>query len=103
MPRRKYTRGKEEPKGWECCNKKCKWQGQDEDKGERKVDSSHTVIICPKCGKDEFYGLLEKPVIKVELAKHVTHINEYNDFPSEEDYKTLKALWERKGSNRNSI
>lgn len=59
MPKRKYTRGKEEAQGHECCNKKCKWQGQDEDKFLKKIDVGHFVLVCPNCGKDEFYGLLE--------------------------------------------
>lgn len=59
MTRRKYTRGKEEVKGYECCNRKCKWQGKDLDKRCIKKDTGHYVIVCPNCGKDEFYGLRE--------------------------------------------
>ena len=92
MPRRKYTRGKEEPKGWECCNRKCKWQGQDEEKGERKIDSSHTILICPQCGKDDFYGLLEKPVSKVELELEQVLLEKATDIIAKSTIESEKAL-----------
>lgn len=58
MTKRKYTRGNEEVKGYECCNKKCKWQGTEDQKAKRK-DEDWTTDVCPNCGKDEFYGLRE--------------------------------------------
>lgn len=59
MTRRKYTRGKEEVKGYECCNRKCKWQGQDKDRIHKEIDHIHSVLTCPNCGKEDFYGLRE--------------------------------------------
>jgi|GEM_PF-2968955 len=59
MPARKYTRMGEHSQGYECCNKKCKWQGTQEQKGHRKEPNGWTTHICPNCAKDEFYGLLK--------------------------------------------
>ncbi|NRT11507.1 hypothetical protein [Flavobacterium sp. 14A] len=62
MPKRKYTRMKEQPKGYECCNKKCKWQGQIADQVPVEVVNGFFDHACPKCGKFEFYGLIENPI-----------------------------------------
>lgn len=62
MAQRKYTRGTETPKGFECCKKKCKWQGTNSQKGLKQVSSYETQMVCPNCGNDEFYGLLEAPI-----------------------------------------
>jgi len=43
----------------ECTNKKCKWQGKDEEKAKKRIDEYMTEDICPKCGNNEFYGLLQ--------------------------------------------
>jgi hypothetical protein len=60
MARRKYARMNEPVQGYECCNKKCKWQGNDEDKSLTHPDGDgFQKHVCPKCGNDEFYGLLE--------------------------------------------
>lgn len=59
MAKRKYTRNGEEPQGYECCKKKCKWQGTDEQKGSKRISSIETELVCPKCGNNEFYGILE--------------------------------------------
>ena len=40
-------------------NRKCKWQGKDEEKAKKRIDEYMTEDICPKCGKNEFYGLLQ--------------------------------------------
>lgn len=58
--KRKYTRSGEEPKAFECTNRKCKWQGTDADKALTKRSGEvGTVLTCPDCHNDEFYGLLE--------------------------------------------
>lgn len=59
MARRKYTRFGEKSQGDECTNKNCKWQGLDKDKARRKIDDSMDEHVCPRCGNNEFYGLLE--------------------------------------------
>lgn len=59
MAKRKYTRGNEEPVSFECTKRACKWKGTDEDKKSKKVDSIMSVLVCPNCGNDEFYGLLK--------------------------------------------
>ena len=44
----------------ECCKTKCKWQGTDEMKTKKEKDFSHSELVCPKCGNNEFYGLLKQ-------------------------------------------
>lgn len=59
MPKkRKYARFKEESSSYECCIRKCKWQGTDIEKGRKQISSYETELVCPKCGRNEFYGLL---------------------------------------------
>ena len=59
--KRKYARMREEVQGYECSKEKCKWQGQDDEKGTAYLGDGMTELICPKCGNNEFYGLLETP------------------------------------------
>lgn len=59
MAKRKYTRGAEEPASYECTKRTCKWQGTDEQKNEKRINSCMKVLVCPNCGNDEFYGLLK--------------------------------------------
>lgn len=61
MAKRKYTRIGEKSVASQCSNKKCNWQGTDEQKIQCKEDEFFTVLKCPKCGNSEFYGLLELP------------------------------------------
>lgn len=61
MAKRKYTKRGEEPKAYECTNKKCKWAGTDDQKSQKQNPDGWTDYICPNCGKNEFYGLLEIP------------------------------------------
>lgn len=56
--KRKYARMGEKYSSSECTNKKCKWQGRDEEKSTKRVDENWIDIICPKCGNNEFYTLL---------------------------------------------
>lgn len=62
----KYTNEYSEAKGWECCNKKCKWQGIESEK-EEVQDGVFTKLVCPKCGEESFYLLREAPEKKPEL------------------------------------
>ncbi|KOY84266.1 hypothetical protein AD998_21930 [bacterium 336/3] len=56
--KRKYTKIGETPLRYQCSNKKCKWQGKMEEKSEKRIDDFTTEYFCPKCGNNEFYGLL---------------------------------------------
>jgi len=56
--RRKYTIAGENPTKYECIKRKCKWQGTDEDKYQKKLDDGYFEHVCPNCGNNEFYGLL---------------------------------------------
>ena len=45
---------------YECTKQKCKWQGTDKEKVTlRNQKSGWDEHCCPKCGNNEFYGLLE--------------------------------------------
>ena len=59
MAKRKYTRINEKPVRFECTNKKCKWKGTEGQKSTKRVDESMTEDVCPNCGNNEFYGLLQ--------------------------------------------
>ena len=43
---------------FECCKNKCKWQGTDEQKERKSINHKKSLLVCPKCGNDQFYGLL---------------------------------------------
>jgi hypothetical protein len=60
MPeKRKYTRIGEIAESYECTKRKCKWQGTDEQKNQKRTDPEYMIfeLVCPKCGNNEFYGL----------------------------------------------
>lgn len=57
MAKRKYTRSGETPSSYQCTKKQCKWQGKGEEKSKKEKDG-WVVDICPKCGNDEFFGLI---------------------------------------------
>ena len=48
------------PQSFKCC--KCKWEGNEEDKENVLIDPEYGITEhrCPKCGHNEFYGLIEK-------------------------------------------
>jgi len=58
MAKRKFTRIGETPNSYRCTNRKCKWEGKDEEKSRKREGNGYLVHICPNCLKDEFYGLL---------------------------------------------
>jgi hypothetical protein len=60
MSKRKYSKMSDKIKitHYECTNKKCKWQGTDHQKINDYLGYGRTELICPKCRKNEFYGLL---------------------------------------------
>lgn len=60
MAKRKYTRRGEQPSSYKCANRKCKWEGSDQEWEQipRKLEPYITDAACPKCGNKEFYGLL---------------------------------------------
>jgi len=59
--KRKYTNFREEPVRFECTKRKCKWQGLDSEKEQKSTDPEYKIYesVCPNCGNNEFYGLLE--------------------------------------------
>lgn len=60
--KRKYARMSDENiTNYECSKKKCKWQGTDEQKGRKEISYCESELVCPECGNNEFYGLLEAP------------------------------------------
>lgn len=63
---KKYTNSHSTAKAWECCNKKCKWQGLESEKATIEEDAV-SKLVCPTCGEESFYGLLEEPVKKPSL------------------------------------
>ena len=62
MSKRKYVRMGENAAAYQCTNKDCNWQGLDKEWVQKNTDPEYpstTTSTCPKCGNDEFYGLLE--------------------------------------------
>jgi len=57
----KYTKFGEEPKRYECTKRKCKWQGLDSEREQKRTDPKYLMYesVCPNCGNNEFYGLTE--------------------------------------------
>ena len=50
---------------WECCKRKCKWIGTDDEKSLRdNNDGFSQTHICPECGNDEFYEVKGKKLEK---------------------------------------
>jgi hypothetical protein len=58
MAKRKYVKMGETPVRFKCTKTLCGWEGTHEEK-EGKDDDGWTTLICPECGNEEFYGLLE--------------------------------------------
>lgn len=56
--KRKYARNGEKPKSYKCTNKKCNWEGKESEKKTSSIDECMNELICPNCGKNEFYGIL---------------------------------------------
>ncbi|PIE50740.1 MAG: hypothetical protein CSA38_01880 [Flavobacteriales bacterium] len=59
MAKRKYARMSDKEVAYECT--RCKWQGLEEEKNSKNIDPEIEMYehICPNCGNNEFYGLLE--------------------------------------------
>lgn len=114
MTKRKYTVFGETAVAQECSNANCKWQGHWEEMDKALDDDGLcTVNVCPDCGNDEFYGLIEIPVavrfkqmvsegrhvyrsrnpdIKAHLAKRIEMVAQRNHglkpyVPTHEEYK----------------
>ena len=58
MAQRKYARMGEKSDSYECTNRKCKWQGKDEQKVWKRLTKHEGELTCPKCGNSTFYCLL---------------------------------------------
>lgn len=43
---------------YECTKRNCKWQGTYDEKSSKKLENGFSELICPKCGNNEFYGIL---------------------------------------------
>jgi len=43
---------------YKCTNKKCGWEGKQEDKSYVVLQDGYTEDVCPKCTNNEFYGLI---------------------------------------------
>ena len=56
---RKYARFGEKFQSSECSKRSCKWQGVDGDKKTVEKEPGYLEYVCPKCGNNEFYGLLK--------------------------------------------
>lgn len=61
MSNRKYVNTNETPQAYECTKEKCSWQGEHQEKHKRYSSDGWATSVCPNCGNDEFYGLVEKP------------------------------------------
>ena len=61
MTKRKFTKNGEKPVRYQCTNKECKWEGKDEEKLEKRmiIHDNDLHLVCPECGRNEFFGLLE--------------------------------------------
>lgn len=59
--KRKYTKAGESCLGFKCTKNNCNWEGLDEERSTVKKDDMWEEFVCPKCGNNEFYGLIEKP------------------------------------------
>ncbi len=58
MAKIKYTKMGETPSSYECTKRQCKWQGKGEEKSKKREEGGWMVDICPKCGNEEFFGLI---------------------------------------------
>lgn len=56
--KRKYAKFGEQAVRLECSNRNCKWQGTYEEQIYKQRSKSVKDAVCPKCGNNEFYGLL---------------------------------------------
>ena len=58
---------REESTVHECTNRKCKWRGTNEEKLKKPADAIRTDLVCPDCGNDNFFRLLDS---WVEMQKN---------------------------------
>lgn len=56
--KRKYARFGDYFEKEECSNRKCKWQGTTSEKNQKPISPFQSELVCPKCGNNEFFGLL---------------------------------------------
>ena len=50
MGSKKYTRLNEKPKGFECANENCKWQGAEQEKAQKITAGVLLEKVCPPSG-----------------------------------------------------
>jgi predicted RNA-binding Zn-ribbon protein involved in translation (DUF1610 family) len=60
MAKRKFCKAGETATKYRCSKQKCKWEGtlEEQKKLVREDDILITDYVCPKCGNNDFYGLL---------------------------------------------
>ncbi|KVV14834.1 hypothetical protein [Flavobacterium sp. TAB 87] len=60
MSKMRFVRYGEKPTAYQCTKKTCKWEGPfDQQVKVRKRRSCDSEYVCPKCGHNEFYGIVE--------------------------------------------
>jgi hypothetical protein len=66
MGKRKFVKNGEKPVAYQCCRRTCKWEGLFSEKLiiPKPNDAIMSIYVCPKCGHDTFYGLVEVPIKK---------------------------------------
>jgi predicted RNA-binding Zn-ribbon protein involved in translation (DUF1610 family) len=60
--KRKYTKSGENPIAYKCTKQKCGWEGIMEEKELIDINAIMSEYVCPKCGNNEFRGLLQLPM-----------------------------------------
>lgn len=63
MAKRKYARSGDTAVAYECTKRICKWQGLPDERKWRRTEGiiNSKELVCPKCGNNTFYGLIEFP------------------------------------------
>lgn len=62
--KRKYAKFGEDHSIYECKVWSCKWQGTEDEKKLKRCDKYSHELVCPSCGNNEFYELLDGGVDK---------------------------------------
>lgn len=48
----------ENPSEFKCAKQRCKWTGTLSEQYDKKIDDGYFEKVCPKCGNNEFYGII---------------------------------------------
>ena len=77
----KYAKFGEDHSMYECTIWSCKWQGTEDKKKLKRHNKYSHELVCPACGNNEFYGLLDERVDellenkKEELANNINEVS----------------------------